>query len=57
MIEQGTFDIGHPITRAQLEAFALAFPDMTSGINSLLAVAVKSVVININEVAQNLEAQ
>ena len=39
MIEHGTFDVGHPVTRAQLQAFAAAAPSMASAIDALLAVA------------------
>jgi len=39
MIEQGTFDVGHPVTRAQLHGFAATVPDMAPGITALLAVA------------------
>lgn len=39
MIEQSTFDVGHPVTRAQLQAFALAVPAMADGIAALLNVA------------------
>ena len=31
MIEQSTFDVGHPVTRAQLDAFAAAVPEMADG--------------------------
>ena len=40
MIEQATFDVGHPVTRAQLEAFAGSVPAMADGIAALLALAV-----------------
>jgi len=39
MIEQATFDVGHPVTRAQLEAFKQAAPALAGGIDALLAVA------------------
>ena len=39
MIEQSTFDVGHPVTRAQLEAFSVAVPEMADGITALLNVA------------------
>jgi hypothetical protein len=39
MIEQGMFDVGHPVTRAQLQAFAFAAPTMVAGIDALLNVA------------------
>jgi len=39
MIEQGTFDVGHPVTRAQLQAFAGAVPAMSAAIAALLVVA------------------
>lgn len=39
MVEQGTFDVGHPVTRAQLQAFADAQPALADGITALLSVA------------------
>lgn len=39
MIEQGTFDVGHPVTRAQLQAFAGAVPAMSAAIAALMSVA------------------
>jgi len=39
MIEQATFDVGHPITREQLQAFAVAQPALADAIGALLAVA------------------
>lgn len=39
MIEQGTFDVGHPVTRAQLQGFAVTVPTMAAAIEALLAVA------------------
>lgn len=39
MIEQGTFDVGHPVTRAQLQQFATDHPEMAPAIAALLAVA------------------
>jgi len=39
MIEQGTFDVGHPVTRAQLQGFAAAVPATAAAIDALLAVA------------------
>jgi len=56
MIDQGTFDIGHPVAREQLAQFALAAPEMADGIQALLDVAVKQVTVSMNEVAQTLEA-
>ena len=55
MIEQGTFDVGHPVTRAQLEAFALAAPTMEAGISALLNVAVQDDPITGAEVAAILQ--
>ncbi len=39
MIEQSTFDVGHPVTRAQLQAFSDSHPAMAPAIAALLAVA------------------
>jgi hypothetical protein len=55
MIEQGTFDVGHPVTRAQLEAFALAAPTMATGIAALLNVAVVADPVSSQEVSKALE--
>ena len=32
MIEQGTFDVGHPVTRAQLQGFAVSAPTMAAAV-------------------------
>ena len=55
MIEQGTFDVGHPVTRAQLEAFALAAPVMATGIAALLNVAVQADPVSSQEVSKAME--
>ena len=55
MIEQGTFDVGHPVTRAQLEAFAGAAPTMATGIAALLNVAVFPDPVSSQEVSKALE--
>lgn len=55
MIEQGTFDVGHPVTRAQLEAFAQAQPQFATGINALLNVAVVPDPVSSQEVTKALE--
>lgn len=55
MIEQGTFDVGHPVTRAQLEAFAQAAPAMAAGIAALLNVAVQSDPVSSQEVSKAME--
>ena len=55
MIEQGTFDVGHPVTRAQLEVFASIVPSMAEGVSKLLAVAVVQDPISINEVSAVIE--
>lgn len=54
MIKQGTFDVGHPVTRAQLQAFAAAQPSMASAIAALLAVAEQPDPINYNAVSDAL---
>ncbi len=55
MIEQGSFDVGHPVTRAQLEAFAVAAPEMAGGIAALLSVAVMPAPVSSQEVSKALE--
>lgn len=55
MIEQATFDVGHPVTRAQLEAFAQAAPAMADGIAALLSVAVVPDPVSSQEVTRALE--
>lgn len=55
MIEQGTFDVGHPVTRAQLEAFAQAQPQFATGITALLNVAVVPDPVSSQEVTKALE--
>jgi hypothetical protein len=55
MIEQGMFDVGHPVTRAQLQAFAFAAPTMVAGIDALLNVAVVSDAITPLQVARILD--
>lgn len=54
MIKQGTFDVGHPVTRAQLLAFAEAQPAMASAIAALLAVAEQPDPIHYNAVSDAL---
>ena len=55
MIEQGTFDVGHPVTRAQLAAFAQAAPTMADGIAALLNVAVVAHPVSSQDVSKALE--
>lgn len=54
MIEQRTFDVGHPVTRAQLEAFAVAVPTMATAIAALMAVAEVADPIHYNAVSDAL---
>lgn len=54
MIEQSTFDVGHPVTRAQLEAFAGAVPEMAAAVGALLAVAEVADPIHYNTVSDAL---
>ncbi|MDR1995147.1 hypothetical protein [Azonexus sp.] len=54
MIEQGTFDIGHIVTRAQLLAFADANPLVADAVRSLLAVAEQPDPIHYNAVSDAL---
>lgn len=55
LIEQGSFDVGHPVTRAQLQAFANAVPTLATGIHALLQVAVVSDDVSAYEVAITIE--
>ena len=55
MIEQSTFDVGHPVTRAQLEAFSVAVPEMADGITALLNVAVQAGPVSTGDVDKALE--
>ena len=54
MIEQGTFDVGHPVTRAQLAQFAIAVPTMADAITALLAVAEQADTISFNTISDAL---
>ena len=54
MIEQSTFDVGHAVTRAQLEAFAGAAPEMAAAVGALLAVAEVADPIHYNAVSDAL---
>jgi hypothetical protein len=55
MIEQATFDVGHQITRLQLEAFAAANAEMADGIAALLNVAVQADPVSSQEVSKAME--
>jgi len=55
MIKQGTFDVGHPVTRAQLEAFMVDMPAMAYSVQALLNVAVVADVVSSQEVSKALE--
>lgn len=54
MIKQGTFDVGHPVTRAQLAAFAQSQPAMEQAITALLSVAEVADPIHYNAVSDAL---
>jgi hypothetical protein len=54
MIEQQTFDVGHQVTRAQLEAFAADTPAMATAIDALMAVAEVADPIHYNAVSAAL---
>ncbi len=54
MIEQATFDVGHPVSRAQLAAFAEAQPTLAPAVAALLAVAEQSDPIHYNAVSDAL---
>ena len=55
MIEQATFDIGHPVTRAQLGQFAQDAPALADGIAALLDVAVQDDPVSSQEVSKAME--
>jgi hypothetical protein len=55
MIEQATFDVGHPVTRTQLQDFAQAQSQFASGIAALLNVAVVPDPVSSQEVTKTLE--
>jgi len=57
MIEQGTFDVGHPVTRAQLQAFAGAVPAMAPAIEALLDVAVHPDLVSVDTVSAILNSE
>ena len=54
MIEQGTFDVGHPVTRAQLQGFSDKSEGMAPAIATLLAVAEVADPIQYNAVSDAL---
>ncbi len=55
LIEQSNFDIGHPVTRAQLEAFAVAQPALSGAISALLSVAIFPDPVTSQDVTKALE--
>lgn len=57
MIEQSTFDVGHSVTRAQLQAFADAVPTMADAINALMSVAVVADPVSSQEITHALEGK
>jgi len=54
MIEQATFDVGHPVARAQLQAFASAQPALAAAISALLASAEVASPVHYNTVSDAL---
>lgn len=54
LIERGEFDIGHPVTREQLSAFAQANPALATAISALLAVAEHTELASTNAVSDAL---
>lgn len=54
LIERGEFDIGHPVTRLQLSAFAQVNPALAPAISALLAVAERTEPVSINAVSDAL---
>ena len=56
MIKQATFDVGHPVTRAQLQDFADNTPALADGITALLAVALQPDLVTVQDVIKGLES-
>ena len=54
LIERGEFDIGHPVTRLQLSAFAQVNPALAPAISALLAVAERAEPVSTNAVSDAL---
>lgn len=54
LIERGEFDIGHPVTRMQLSAFAQGNPALAPAISALLAVAERTEPVSTNAVSDAL---
>ena len=54
LIERGEFDIGHPVTRLQLSAFAQVNPALAPAISALLAVAERTEPVSTNAVSDAL---
>lgn len=54
MIDQQTFDVGHPVTRTHLEAFSVAVPTMAAAVGALLSVAEVADPIHYNDVSDAL---
>jgi len=54
MIEQATFDVGHPVTRAQLAEFAIAVPQFAVGVTKLLSVAESLPQVSLETLRQEL---
>lgn len=55
LIEQGNFDIGMPVVRAQLSVFASVHAELADAINALLATAVVPDLVTSQEVTRVLE--
>lgn len=55
LIEQGNFDVGMPVVRTQLEAFASEHVELADAINALLAVAIAPDPVTSQEVTRALE--
>lgn len=54
MIEQGTFDIGHPVSREQMTLFAAAQPSLADAVAALLSIAEQPDPIHYNAVSDAL---
>ena len=53
MIKQATFDVGHPVTRAQLQDFADNTPALADGITALLAVALQPDLVTVQDLSKD----
>lgn len=54
LIERGAFDVGLAASRAQMQAYATAMPDLAAGINALLLLGTEPDPIDYNAVSRAL---